>query len=166
MLAGRRRHLEALAELFVQVLQLCQLAGLVKLGHIALDGTKMGANASQHKAMSYGRMKQELARLEGEVEQLLARIRQAKASLEAQASQEQGDEDDEAETILTRTTAGGAAPGWFVQLRCAVLAIATSTQSILPSNLGPIDSHTVSPFAHRRPVQLPRNNLRWDEVKR
>ena len=56
----RRRHLEALAE-------------LVKLGHIAFDGTKVGANASQHKAMSYGRMKQELARLEGEVEQLLVR---------------------------------------------------------------------------------------------
>jgi transposase len=61
----RRRHLGALSELFVQVLQLCQQAGLVKLGHVALDGTKVGANASKHKAMSYGRMKQELARLEG-----------------------------------------------------------------------------------------------------
>jgi len=69
----RQRHLEALAELFVQVLQLCQKAGLVKLGHVPLDGTKVQANASKHKAMSYGRMKQELARLEGEVEQLLAR---------------------------------------------------------------------------------------------
>jgi len=53
----RRRQLEALAELFVQVLQVCQKAGLVKLGHIALDGTKVQANASKHKAMSYGRMK-------------------------------------------------------------------------------------------------------------
>ena len=69
----RCRHLEALSELFVQVLQLCQQAGLVKLGHVGLDGTKVQANASRHKAMSYGRMKQELARLEGEVEQLLAR---------------------------------------------------------------------------------------------
>lgn len=68
----RRRHLEALSELFVQVLQLCQQAGLVKLGHVALDGTKVQANASKHKAMSYGRMKQEIARLEEEVEQLLA----------------------------------------------------------------------------------------------
>ncbi len=67
----RWRHLEALAELFVQVLQLCQQAGLVKLGHVALDGTKVQANASRHKAMSYGRMKQEIARLEGEVEELL-----------------------------------------------------------------------------------------------
>ena len=52
----RRRHLEALAALFVQVLRLCQKAGLVKLGHVSLDGTKVRANASKHKAMSYARM--------------------------------------------------------------------------------------------------------------
>lgn len=49
----RKRHLVALAGLFVQVLRLCRKAGLVKLGHVALDGTKMKANASKHKAMSY-----------------------------------------------------------------------------------------------------------------
>ena len=54
----RRRHLKALSGLFVQVLRLCQSAGLVKLGHVAVDGTKLKANASRHKAMSYGRMKQ------------------------------------------------------------------------------------------------------------
>ena len=48
--------LKALAGLFGQVLRLCEKAGLVKLGHVALDGTKMKANASKHKAMSYGRM--------------------------------------------------------------------------------------------------------------
>ena len=53
----RKRHLEALGALFVQVLQLCHRAGLVKLGHVALDGTKVRANASKHKAMSYARMK-------------------------------------------------------------------------------------------------------------
>jgi transposase len=53
----RRRHLKALAALFVQVLQLAEKAGLVKLGHVALDGTKIKANASKHKAMSYERMK-------------------------------------------------------------------------------------------------------------
>jgi transposase len=52
----RRRHLKALGELFVQVLRLCRRAGLVKLGHVALDGTKIKANASKHKAMSYARM--------------------------------------------------------------------------------------------------------------
>jgi len=49
----RRRHLAALAGLFVQVLQLAEQAGLMKLGHVALDGTKIKANASKHKAMSY-----------------------------------------------------------------------------------------------------------------
>ena len=49
-------HLEALGNLFLQVLALCQRAGLVKLGHVALDGTKVKANASRNKAMSYRRM--------------------------------------------------------------------------------------------------------------
>ena len=69
----RKGHLKALAGLFVQVLKLCQKAGLVKLGHVALDGTKIRANASKHKAMSYKRMKEEEARLEGEVMELLQR---------------------------------------------------------------------------------------------
>jgi len=69
----RKDHLKALAALFVQVLKLCQRAGLVKLGHVALDGTKIKANASKHKAMSYKRMKEEEARLEAEVHELLSR---------------------------------------------------------------------------------------------
>lgn len=67
----RKRHLVALTGLFVQVLRLCRKAGLVKLGHVALDGTKMKANASKHKAMSYARLQQEEARLAAEVELLL-----------------------------------------------------------------------------------------------
>ena len=67
----RKDHLPALAALFVQVLKLCQKAGLVKLGHVSLDGTKIKANASRHKAMSYKRMKEEEARLEAEVQELL-----------------------------------------------------------------------------------------------
>ena len=59
----RKRHLKALAGLFVQVLKLCEQAGLVKLGHVALDGTKIKANASKHKAMSYERMKKREAEL-------------------------------------------------------------------------------------------------------
>ena len=68
----RRRHLEALAALFVQVLRLCRKAGLVKLGHVSLDGTKVRANASKHKAMSYGRMEKSMVELKGEVKRLLA----------------------------------------------------------------------------------------------
>jgi len=67
----RKLHLKELQLLFVQVLQLCQEAGLVMLGHIALDGTKIMANASRHKAMSYGRMLKEEKRLTEEIKQLL-----------------------------------------------------------------------------------------------
>ena len=67
----RKDHLKALSGLFLQVLKVCQKAGLVKLGHVALDGTKVKANASKHKAMSYKRMKEEEARLEGEIKELL-----------------------------------------------------------------------------------------------
>jgi transposase len=67
----RKDHLKALAGLFLQVLKLCQKAGLVKLGHVALDGTKIKANASKHKAMSYKRMKEEEGRLEDEVAALM-----------------------------------------------------------------------------------------------
>jgi transposase len=69
----RKRHLKALAALFVQVFRLCQEAGLVKLGHVALDGTKVRANASKHKAMSYGRMKKSKKELEQEIAALLER---------------------------------------------------------------------------------------------
>jgi transposase len=64
----RKRHLKALQGLFVQVLKLCERAGLVKLGHVALDGTKIKANASKHKAMSYARMVDREKELEAEVE--------------------------------------------------------------------------------------------------
>lgn len=67
----RKRHLKALAGLFVQVLRLCQKAGLAKLGHISLDGTKVKANASRHKAMSYCRMQKKVAELEQQVNDLL-----------------------------------------------------------------------------------------------
>src|SRR6266403_170413 len=68
----RKRHLKALGALFLQVLKLCETAGLVKLGHVALDGTKIKANASKHKAMSYKRMKQREAELKAEVARMLA----------------------------------------------------------------------------------------------
>lgn len=123
----RRRHLVALGDLFVQVLHLCRAAGLVKLGHVALDGTKVRANASKHKAMSYGRMRAAEKQLAAEVkgwfaraatvdreedrlhgaerrgdempawvadkQARLARIRDAKAALEAEAKAPPPDDD-------------------------------------------------------------------------
>ena len=89
----RRRHLEELSELFVQVLKLCQKAGLVKLGHVALDGTKIKANASKHKAMSYERMKKEDARLREKVAALLAEAEAVDAEEDTKYGKDQrGDE--------------------------------------------------------------------------
>jgi transposase len=68
----RLRHLEALKGLFKQVLKLCQKAGMVKLGHVAMDGTKIRANASPHKSMSYGRMKKAEEGLKAEVDRWFA----------------------------------------------------------------------------------------------
>ena len=87
----RKRHLEALAGLFVQALQLCQKAGLVKLGHVALDGTKLQANASKHKAMSYGRMSEAEEKLKAEVEELLKRAEAADATEDEKEKQGQSD---------------------------------------------------------------------------
>jgi transposase len=75
----RGRHLKALGELFKQILQLCEKAGLVKLGHVALDGTKIKANASKHKAMSYERMEKRAAELEAEVAKWLSSAEAADA---------------------------------------------------------------------------------------
>ena len=89
----RKRHLAALAGLFVQVLRLCQEAGLVNLGHVALDGTKLKANASKHKAMSYERMKREEARLAAEVKALLGQAEDTDEREDAQYGRDKrGDE--------------------------------------------------------------------------
>lgn len=75
--AFRKQFLDEIAGLFAQVLAMCVKAGLVKLGHVALDGTKLQANASKHKAMSYERMVELEARLRAEIDELMARAEQA-----------------------------------------------------------------------------------------
>jgi transposase len=75
----RKRHLKALGDLFKQVLLLCETAGLVKLGHVALGGTKIKANASKHKAMTYGRMEERARQLEAEVASWLSAAEAADA---------------------------------------------------------------------------------------
>ena len=67
----RRRNLDALSDLFVQILRLCQKAGMVSLGHVALDGTKVQANASKHKAMSHERMLKAEKQLQQEINALM-----------------------------------------------------------------------------------------------
>ena len=68
----RRRHLSSLSDLFSQVLLLCFEAGLVKLGRVALDGTKLRASANKHKAMSYDRLGPKIEQIEAEVAAILA----------------------------------------------------------------------------------------------
>jgi transposase len=89
----RRRHLAALSALFVQVLELCERAGLVKLGHVALDGTKIKANASKHKAMSYERMSKRAAELQAQVDGWLEAAEAADAAEDtAFGADKRGDE--------------------------------------------------------------------------
>lgn len=80
----RREHLSELRELFVQVLRICQKAGLVKVGHVALDGTKVQANASKHKAQSYDRMHKTEAELRREIAELMQQAEQVDAQEDAQ----------------------------------------------------------------------------------
>ena len=89
----RKRHLDALSDLFTQALLLCWEAGLVKLGHVAIDGTKIKANASKHKAMSYKRMNETEARLKQEIDALLAAAEKTDAEEDAQHGKDvRGDE--------------------------------------------------------------------------
>jgi transposase len=89
----RKRHGTALGALFTQVLRLCRRAGLVKLGQVAIDGTRVKANASKHKAMSYGRMTEQEAALQAEIAELLRRAEQADRDEDARyGADRRGDE--------------------------------------------------------------------------
>ena len=88
----RKIHLAAMKPLFLEVLRLAGEMGLVKLGNRSTDGTKIGANASRHKAMSYGYMKKDVARLEAEIDQLLKQAEQTDAEQDAALGRRRGDE--------------------------------------------------------------------------
>ena len=88
----RKDHLEAFADVFVQVLRLAKAAGLVRLGTIAVDGTKVQGNASRHKAMSYGYMTKEVDRLRAEIDELLKQAQDVDAQDDAALGARRGDE--------------------------------------------------------------------------
>jgi transposase len=88
----RRRHLQHMQPLFIEVLALCREAGLLKVGRLALDGTKVKANASRHKAMSYDRMTSEEQRLQQEIDELLRQAQAADDAEDAQHGDRRGDE--------------------------------------------------------------------------
>jgi transposase len=88
----RKIHTAAFRPLFLEVLRVAGEMGMVKLGNLSTDGTKMGANASRHKAMSYGYMSKEIERLEGEIERLLEQAEQLDAEQDAALGSRRGDE--------------------------------------------------------------------------
>src|SRR5215831_14198577 len=88
----RKLHLQALADLFTQVLRLAREAGLVQLGALATDGTKVAGNASRHKAMSYGYLSKEVERLRAEIATLLQRAQDEDAAEDAVLGSRRGDE--------------------------------------------------------------------------
>jgi transposase len=88
----RKIHLAALRPLFLEVLRIAGELGMVKLGNLSTDGTKMGANASRHKAMSYGYMEKEIERLRAEIERMLREAEQLDAEQDAALGSRRGDE--------------------------------------------------------------------------
>ena len=90
--AFRKRHLAALGGLFTQVLRLCRESGLIKLGHVALDGSRLKANASKHKSMSYARLCRSEEELRGEVERLLAEAEREDRKKDQLYGKNRGDE--------------------------------------------------------------------------
>jgi hypothetical protein len=88
----RKIHIEALEKLFEQVLAMALECGAIQLGRVSLDGTKLKANASKHKAMSYGRMKEKQQQLKEEVKQLLAAAEAADEEEDCQYGSKRGDE--------------------------------------------------------------------------
>ena len=88
----RRRHLAALRGLFLQTIRLAQQAGMVKLGQVAIDGTKLKANASKHKAMSYTRMEKEKKRLREEIRQYFEAVETTDQAEDQRYGMKRGDE--------------------------------------------------------------------------
>ena len=87
----RKRHLAALCDVFVEVLRIAGESGLVKLGHVSTDGTKLQGNASRHKAMSYGYMKKEVERVREEIEALVTQAYHQDAEDDAALGSWRGD---------------------------------------------------------------------------
>jgi transposase len=154
----RKRHGTHFESLFVQVLKLCQKAGLIKLGHVALDGTKLKANASKHKAMSYERMQQEEKRLREKVKDLLAQA----ATVDAEEDLRYGKNrrGDELPEELRR------AEGRLEKIRAAKLALEEEAKAAakkddddLPPAAEDLPSHQVPHTKDGRPTPKAQRNF-------
>ena len=125
----RLRHLDAVAELFGQVLRLCEKAGLVKLGHVALDGTKVQANASKHSAMSYGRMKKTEQQLKAEISAWFKKA---------------AEEDEDEDRLYGKDKGGDEMPDWVADkqkrvevIRAAKAALEADAKAQLAAGVKP-----------------------------
>ncbi len=159
----RTRHREAFSEIFGQVLKLCMKAKLVKLGHIAIDGTKMKANASKHKAMSYDRMKKQEAELTAKVEEILRSAEAADAEEDClHGKGKRGDELPEdlrhAETRLARIRAAKA------ELEAEAKAQATTEKDDSdgdepPTGSAELPQHRIPRDEHDKPTPKAQRNF-------
>jgi transposase len=143
----RKRHLAALGALFVQVLSWCREAGLVKLGHVALDGSRIKANASKHKAMSYGRMVQAEAALAAEVARWLAAAEAADAADDAAlGADRRGDELPEWVADKARRLA---------KIRAAKAALEAAAREQAAADGDPVAAAPAPPPRRGRPPKSP-----------
>jgi hypothetical protein len=190
-------HLSTFSALFVQVLQLCQKAGLVKLGQVAIDGTKLKANASKHKAMSYDRMMKNEAELAAKVAELLAaaervdadedvrygknrhgdelpeqllraqtrlaRIRELKAELEAEARAQHETKVAAAEVAevaaAAEVTAAAAVAGHCPESRSAAVAAEAEVAAAIEVTPDDDDQPTAAPS-----IELPTHQIPTDKA--
>jgi transposase len=140
----RRRHLENVQHLFVEVLRLCVEAGLMKVGRLALDGTKVKANASRHKAMTYDRMTTEEQRLQKEIADLLKQAQAADDADDAEHGNQRGDElpDELArrEQRLRKIRSAKVALEERAQAKAAADAAARATEGRAASQSDPQDA--------------------------
>jgi transposase len=151
--AFRRRHIEAFADIFRQTVAVCREAGMVKLGLVALDGTKMQGNASKHKAMSYERMQREEKRLEEEVKSLLRRAEDTDLAEDERFGEGQREEDLPAE--LRRRE------GRLEKIRAAKSALEEEARHARAELLEQrADRHEAKPAVETDPVERKRSATR------
>ena len=166
----RRIHHEVFADVFVQVLKICQEAGLVKLGHVALDGTKMKANASKHKAMSYERMKKQEAELAKKVEELLRAADEADAAEDARYGKDKrGDELPEdlrrAESRIARIRAAKAALEAEAKAQCQVEEKKGDDDDPPAGGATPLPQHRIPRDKEGKPTPKAQRNFRDAESR-
>ena len=168
----RRRHLAEFQHLFVEVLRLCRESGLLKVGRLALDGTKIKANASRHKAMSYDRMVAEEKRLQAEIDELLKQAQAADDAEDAELGRDnRGDElPDELsrrESRLQKIREAKAALEQQARDKAVAEAAAREAEGKPPAKIDPLDA-VPDPKAQRNFTDpeskiMKTSNKGWDQ---